>query len=76
MKNFFDYLINEQQRVATILKYKRGMLPLTDEENQRFDRMQACPRCNEQFTEQSRKVKHHNHRTGKFIDALRDRCNL
>ena len=59
-----------------VLQDKRPMLPLSDEDLNRFDNMQACPRCQEQFTAQNWKVKHHNHRTGKFIDALCNKCNL
>ena len=68
--------MSEQQRIIAVIKEKRSMLPLTDEELNRFDNMQACPRCQEQFTAQNRKVKHHNHRTEKYIDALCNKCNL
>ena len=52
------------------------MLPLNNEEQERFDQAQSCPRCNETFSNENEKVKHHNHRTGKFIDALCNSCNL
>ena len=38
--------------------------------------MQSCPRCDQPFSNENDKVRHHNHRTGKFIDALCNACNL
>jgi hypothetical protein len=52
------------------------MLPLTAEEQQRFDRTQWCPRCYETYVHGNETVRHHNHHTGKFIDALCNKCNL
>ena len=68
--------MSEQQRITAVLIDKRRMLPLTDQEFNWVDKMQACPRCQERFTAQNSEVKHRNHRTGKFIDALCNKCNL
>jgi hypothetical protein len=76
MDVFFDHLINEQRRISSILSKKSEMLPLTDEELQRFDRTRSCPKCNQDFSDENKKVMHHNHRTGQFIDAACNSCNL
>jgi hypothetical protein len=52
------------------------MIPLTDEEQNRYDQSQTCVRCKETFSNENPKVRLHNHRTGKFVDALCNRCNL
>jgi hypothetical protein len=52
------------------------MLPLTREEQERFDQTRACAACNKPFSDSDSKIKHHNHRTGKFIAALGNGCNL
>jgi hypothetical protein len=76
MERFYDHLAEEQQRIQSILERNCDMLPLTAEENERFDRTNACPRCQKPFSEDNPKVRHHNHRTGRFIDALCNACNL
>jgi hypothetical protein len=76
MEVFFNHLVSEQERVASILKKNLKMLPLTDEEQERFDQTQLCTRCQKQFSTKNPKVKHHSHITGKFIDPLCNSCNL
>lgn len=76
MNVFYDRLASEQSRIARILGDKKPMSPLTSDELDRFDKAQSCPRCNETFTGANWKVMHHNHRTGKFVDALCNSCNL
>jgi hypothetical protein len=76
MNVFFDHLANEQQRVASIRNKNYKMLPLTNDEQERFDRTQRCPNCPEQFSKENKKVMLHNHWNGKFIDALCNKCNM
>jgi protein-arginine kinase activator protein McsA len=76
MDVFYEHLAQEQTRIADIMRLNVDMLPLTAEEQQRFDQAQWCPRCYETFVHGNKKVRHHNHRTGKFIDALCNNCNL
>jgi hypothetical protein len=49
---------------------------LTREEQERFDQTRACVACNKPFSDLDPKIMHHNHRTGKFIAALCNGCNL
>ncbi len=76
MDVFHDHLAAEQRRIVDILKRKMTTTPLTDDEQNRYDQAQSCVRCKETFSDENPKVKHHNHRTGKFVDALCNRCNL
>jgi hypothetical protein len=76
MDVFYEHLAQEQARIVDIMRLNVDMLPLTAEEQQRFDQAQGCPRCYETFVHGNEKVRHHNHRTGKFIDALCNNCNL
>jgi hypothetical protein len=76
MEVFYEHLAQEQARIVDIMRLNVDMLPLTAEEQQRFDQAQWCPRCYETFIHGNEKVRHHNHRTGKFIDALCNNCNL
>ena len=76
MNQFYDHLAKEQERIESILNLNRKMLPLTNEEQVRFEQTNACPRCRGAFSAENRKVRHHNHRTGRFIDALCNSCNI
>jgi hypothetical protein len=76
MTAFYDHLASEQHRIPSILEDYHEMLPLTREEQERFDQTRACPACNKPFLNEDPKVKHHNHRTGKLISALCNGCNL
>jgi hypothetical protein len=73
---FYDHLANKQHRIACILKGSHEMLPLTRYKQERFDLMLTCATCNKQVPNVDVKVKHHNHRMGKFIAALCNGCNL
>jgi hypothetical protein len=73
---FYDHLAGEQHRIAAIFGDYHEMLPLTQEEQERFDQTWACVACNKPLSDLNPKIMHHNHRTGKFIAALCNGCNL
>ena len=52
------------------------MYPLTREQQDAFDEADICKRCNKTFTDSNRKVRHHDHKSGLYIDALCNACNL
>jgi hypothetical protein len=52
------------------------MLRLGDEEPERFNGMQSCPKCNQIFSDENKKVMHHKKHTGQFIDAVCNSYNL
>jgi hypothetical protein len=76
MDVFYEHLAQEQTRIVDIMRLNVSMLTLTAEEQERFDRAQWCPRCYEMFVHGNEKVRHHNYRTRKFIDAFCNNCNL
>jgi hypothetical protein len=76
MTVFYDHLASEQRRIASILGDYHEMLPLTREEQERLDQTRAYVACNKPFSDLDPKIKHHNHRTEKFIAALCNGCNL
>ena len=76
MAVFFDHLVKEQERVASILEKNTEMIPLTKFEQEWFDRAQVCPTCKEPFSPSNHKVRHHDHDTGDFIGVLCNSCNL
>jgi hypothetical protein len=76
MAVFYDHLAGEQRRFASVLGDYHEMLPLIREEQERFDQTRACVACNKPFSDLDPKIQHHNHRTGKFIAALCNGCNL
>jgi predicted RNA-binding Zn-ribbon protein involved in translation (DUF1610 family) len=52
------------------------MLPLTREEQAKFDASTICNSCNKSYSDENRKVRHHCHQTGEFITAKCNSCNL
>jgi hypothetical protein len=76
MDVFYEHLAQEQARIVDIMRLNIDMLSLTAEEQERYDRAQWCPRCYETFINGNEKVRQHNHRTGKFIDALCNNRNI
>jgi hypothetical protein len=76
MDVFFDHLLSEQRRISCILGVNYEMLPLTLEEQARYDASTVCNCCHKPYTDSNRKVRHHNHRTGQFINAMCNACNL
>jgi hypothetical protein len=73
---FYDHLTKEQQRIISIIKRNIAMIPLTEEEQNRYDQAQSCMRCNAKFSNENPTVRHHNHHTGKFVDAFYNCCNF
>jgi hypothetical protein len=76
MTVFYYHLASEHRRIASILGDYHEMLPLTREEQERFDQTRACVACNKQFSALDPKIKHHSLRSEEFIAALCNGCNL
>ena len=73
MDKFYDHTVTERSQ---ILNDKTPMDDLDDEQQAEFDRATECYDCNEAFTEDNYKVRHHDHVSGKYIaPACRD-CNI
>jgi hypothetical protein len=76
MEKTLDHFITLQQRLSCLLGRNVAMLPLTSEEQTRFDAAKSCSKCNELFTKTNHKVRHHCHINGLYIDCVCNSCNL
>jgi len=76
MDKFYDHIMTERSQICVILNDKKPIDVLDDEQQAEFDRATECYDCNEAFTEDNYKVRHHDHVSGKYIaPACRD-CNI
>lgn len=78
-KWFVDSLRGECQIIEEHLKERRRnskLHPLSDEEQHTFDAARTCPLCDEPFSDNNKKVLHHDHYTGAFLSVLCQECNL
>jgi len=77
MNNFYDHIMSESEAISEILDRDCDMLPLTDDEQIKYDATETCPYNDCQFDPITNpKVRHHNHITGRFISAACNNCNL
>ena len=76
MPVFFDHLMKEQTRLASIEGKNIEMLPITKNQQEKYDETTHCKNCDKPFSAKNRKVRHHCHATGNFISALCNSCNL
>ena len=76
MEVFFDHILTEQRRIACIMDKCISMLPLMREEQSRFDAVVVCPWCKCDFTDDNKKVRHHDHMNGIFIEGVCNNCNM
>jgi len=75
MSVLYDHISTERRRISRLLGKNVDMMLTHDEQNY-FDSIEAFPNCGCDFTESDRKVRHHNHIDGQFIDGICNSCNL
>ena len=56
--------------------FSKRMLPLTKKEQSEFEKAKICWICQKKYSEKDRKVRDHDHFTGKFRGAAHNSCNL
>jgi hypothetical protein len=61
MEVFFNHMVSEQRRIAKIFGRNNKMLPLTTDEMREYKQAVQCKYCGCAFTEDNRKVRHHDH---------------
>ena len=49
---------------------------MTEDDQSDFENATCCHICQTPFKENSKKVRDHDHRTGKYRDCAHDRCNI
>jgi uncharacterized CHY-type Zn-finger protein len=76
MNQFFDVLLEEQQRISYILDRNYQMVPLTPQQQEMYDSCTVCNYCKTEFTQSNYKVRNHSHRTGRYSSPACNRCNL
>jgi len=76
MSVFYNHINTERRRISRLLGKNVDMMPLTHDEQDYFDSIEACPNRGCHSTEITRTVRHHNHNDGQFIDGICNSCNL
>jgi hypothetical protein len=76
MSHFFSHLMNERKRISEILSVNEPMKDLTPEQIREHDEATVCPVCEEAFTDENWKVRHHCHITGNYEKTTCNNCNL
>jgi len=76
MDKFYKHIEYERKRIHRILKISLQMEPLKLEKQIMYDADQNCSNCLNFMGGYNRKVRHHDHLTGKFISATCNYCNL
>ena len=83
MEMFYKYL--RDQAIKIINYEKKEMIPLTDKENESYEKQKVCHICKKEFSTDKNdkntfklyhKVRHHCHYTGHFRGAADSICNL
>lgn len=75
-QKFVETVTNDLKRLYKILQNKQSMLPLTSDELKSFKTVQLCHICKTKFAQNDKKVKDHDHFTGKYRGPAHNACNL
>jgi len=76
VQEFLKYVTGEQTEIDSILSSNNSMNPLTDRERLAHNAATICSTCENKFTENNYKVRHHCHVTGEYIGPVCNSCNL
>jgi len=76
VQEFLKYVTGEQTEIDSILLSDHSINPLTDRERLAHNAATICSTCENKFTENSYKVHHRCHVTGKYIAPVCNNCNL
>ncbi|MEI7504562.1 MAG: hypothetical protein WCJ61_14890 [Paludibacter sp.] len=76
IKNFVDSVERLARSSYKLMKQNINNIIISDEEKINHNKCIKCTRCECEFNNDNKKVKHHNHITGKFISTLCNNCNL
>jgi len=75
-KNFIEDLERLANKSYQLLQLNKTNIKMTLEQKKIHYNNQKCNKCSKCYDENNKKVKHHDHITGEFIDTLCSKCNL
>ena len=73
-KKFVEMLEEDIKKIYKEFDFSKKMLPLTKKEQTEFENARVCWICQKGF--EGKKVRDHDHFTGKFRGAAHNKCNL
>ena len=76
MYKFFEALDEIREYVLQQYKENVKMKKLTVDEQREYDKATKCWICDGEFTKENKKVRDHDHMTGKFRNAAHWKCNI
>jgi len=68
--------MNESKIISKILKKQKDMLPLSNEQQTKYDTATHCTACGTNFSAKNHKVCHPCHVSGNFLFPACNNCNL
>ena len=75
-RKFVEMLEEDIKNIFKQFNFSKKMLPLTTQEQTEFIKAKICWICQKRFNEKDKKVRDHDHFTGKFRGAAHNPCNL
>ena len=75
-RKFVEMLEEDIKNIFKQFNFSKKMLPLTTQELREFLKAKICWICQKKFQENDKKVRDHDHFTGKFRGAAHNQCNL
>ena len=75
-RKFVEMLEEDIKNIFKQFNFSKKMLPLTTQEQTEFIKAKICWICQKKFQENDKKVRDHDHFTGKFRGAAHNQCNL
>jgi hypothetical protein len=77
INKLFEFILSEYERICQVLNTVDVPMVLTNEQEESFFNATHCESCHEEFSdEKNNKVRDHDHLSGKYRNALCNRCNL
>jgi len=76
MSVFYDLVMSESKIIGEIFKKQKYMLPLSNEQQTKYDAATRCTACGTTFSVKNHKVRHHCHVSGNFLFPAYNNCNL
>jgi len=76
LSHFYEHIASECEIINEILSQQIPLSPMSDEQLRHHRAATVCANCNESFTHDNYKVKHHCHVTGDYLFPACNRCNL